>query len=611
MAGSMLKRDESMSKSVSTPASLFLATTSLQSAWPERGPDVFLGEWCLEFPEDAQRVPGSAVMPYPWHALELRTKALEYCVALALRIAKGLAPFYSTLLGEELSEREVNILLAATPGRMVMAAYHDFVCLQAAVAKYGRLRTVGLGSDDYIVPETTELLIDQLRRDDFHLQLFSEISPLLGIALERRSRRDLGANSVAGARAGSPSTRPRRSSPSKALRTIAKKISRLQARHADCILYNSSFSTPEACSLAAKSRFRVATLPLFKMDAIAWPRPSAALRTELAERLGTILNGDVFEQVLCKLLPAIWPVSLLEGLGQLKTAVAAHFPSPPKTIATAMALNNDDAFRLWCVHAHKRGARLLDCQHGGGYGKRHSPDLAEHMEYRIADKFISWGGSGDLARSTVTLPVPPHFFVKRRSATDGRMLYLGTSVDRWPSNIAHFPFGPMVLPYLDRQVAFWRALPSELQPKLLLRANPGDAGWSETRRLRRQAPQLELDDFQRSFAQSIGKARLVIVDNLNTAFLQSMGSGIPTILVWDPEVWAVNKAARTYFDALETAGVFFRSPEAAAAAAARIWQDPQGWWETPAVAAPVNEFVDFYMTRSRDWARPWLGELLH
>ncbi len=593
------------------PALPFVATTGLKSTWPIGGPDVFLGDWCFQFGEDALGYPNSVVAPYPWSALEARSKGVELCLELTLRITSRLTPFFSTLLRDQIDGHDANLLLATAVERMVMAAYHNFVCLKETVVRYGPLRSSGLPRERYVVPETTGALIASLRSDEFQLQLFSEICPALGIGLDLRFESKSSANSTSSFVENSRGiVQPKRRLVSRILRDLLKKVSKFHARHAECILYNPSFSITETVILTASSHLRVATLPLHKSDSITWPHRESATRNELAAELVKILNKNQFENVLCRLLPLIWPISLLEGLGALKKAVADHFPSPPKTIASGMAWHVDDAFKLWCTQGRKRGSRLVGCQHGGGYGKRYLGDLDEQIEYLVVDRFVSWGGSGHQAPSCVTLPVPPHFLVRRARRTNGRILYIGTAEPRWPSKIGHFPFGRTYMEYLDRQSAFWRALPPGLQTNLLFRCNPVDLGWSEQRRLQHAVPEATVDDFTQSFNDRLRYAALAVVDNLNTTYLQCMGSGIPTILVWDPDVWAANEVAARHFEELEAAGVYYRSPQAAAAAAARIWPDPQKWWETPHVAGAVNKFLDRYMNRDRDWVGPWLRELL-
>lgn len=585
----------------------FLVTTMLKSGWPDRGPDIFLGDWCFQVGADQRDYPKATVMPYPWSSLQARTDGTALCMELTLRTAKKLTPFFSEATQEEIGDRERNLLLVPALGRIIAAAYHNFVCLQAAVARYGRLRSIGLRREDYVVPETTDMLIVRSRRDEFQLQLFSELCPLLGISLELMSARDLTGSGPVGVGVASPASRRGLAGTARA---VAKRILQYQARRADCILYNSSFSVAEILVLVLTSRMRVGAVPLARLDAIAWPRPAPSLRAELAAQLAPVPGGDPFEKALESVVPALWPISLLEGFGVLKAIVAENFPQPPNTIVSSMAWNNDDAFRLWCAQSYKRGSRLVCCQHGGGYHVRYLPGMPVQIEYRVADKFISWGGSSKQARACVTLPVPPHFRVKRARRADDVILYVGTSIDRWPIDIAHFPIGAMGRQYLDRQIAFWRALPPALQAKILLRCNPGDAGWSEKQRLRHAVPQLKLDDFSQSFDDRLRRAKLAVVDNLNTTLLQCLGSGVPTIVVWDPDAWATNDAASAHFAALEAAGVYFRCPKAAAQAVARVWPDPQKWWSEPSVAAAVNGFLDQYMKTDRGWIKPWLRELL-
>lgn len=580
----------------------FLATTRLKSGWPLNGPDVFLGGWCLHFKEEAAAYPNAVMPPYPWTGHEARTEGLQYCADTITRVVRGLSPFFSELLRVPLDERETRLLLGAIVGRIIIGTRHNFVCLQDVVERYGPLQTVGVRKEDYVVPVTSEALVTELRRDAFQLQLISEICPLLEIAIEYEPANE--------DRLRSGAMAARTKSLGDTLRNTVKALARRQSHHAQCLLYNSTFSLSEVFALVLRSGFRVGMHPLVRYDTIEWPRPDAALRQELESHMRSFLGADLFEQAICKIVPSVLPVSLLEGLGVLNTIAADNFPAPPKTIVSANAWNNDDAFRLWAINALKRGSRLVSCQHGGAYGKRLLPGVGEGTEIAVVDRFISWGGSGQQARSTATLPIPPHYLVNRSGSTDDSILYIGTTIDRWPFSIAHYPIGPMFFDYLDRQVDFWNALSPDLRPNVLMRPNPGDAGWSEMAQLRRRLPELPMDDFSASFPERLRKARVAVVDNLSTTFVQSMGSDVPTILVWDPDIWAVNEEAGRHFSALEKAGVYHRSPKAAASALARVWADPQGWWQSPDVAGPVKSFLNRYVMRAQDWASPWLRELL-
>jgi putative transferase (TIGR04331 family) len=589
---------------------LFLAATSLKSAWPVERPDVFLGDWCFRFPEDKQLAQRARLAAYPWVPAEMRIRGSEFCQQLTRRIAMGLASFFSNLFHEELDERGAILLLGPPAAILTGIAYHQFLCIKGAIEQYGPLRSVGLCREDYLAPETTERFMREYWHDGCQLQFFSAICPQLGIPLTLYSRQELAAELNGAAAMDGSKALPRSSGIAGGwLLRMAKSLLRFASRQAPCVLYRSSFSPAEMLTLAGRSALQILPIPRAKLELLSWPRQAPDLRRELRVQLASILNATPFEKALGEILPAAWPVSLLEGSKTLRTAVAREFPRAPKTIVTAEACTQDDAFRLWCVQSLKRGSRLVACQHGGGYGMRLPISLGEQFEYAVADKFISWGASVK-ARSCVALPVPPHFVARHARPADGHLLYVGTTAARWPITMDYGPMGPMFLQYLDRQTAFLRALPPDLRSQLLLRPNPDEAGWSELKRVRESIPQLTIDDFSRSFTERLGEAKLVVVDNYATTYIQSMGSGVPTVLVWDPDVWIMNDDVKACFDDLEAAGVYFRSARAAVAAVERIWRNPQAWWEEPRVAAAVNRLLDKFFKTDRHWSRPWLSELL-
>lgn len=110
----------------------FLDATGLKSSWPAEGPDVFLGSWCFRFPEDEVLAQHAKVVTYPWVSAEARIRGWEFCDELTRRISLGLAPLFSTLLGDEVDGRSAILLLSPTAARLIGAAYHLFVCLETA-----------------------------------------------------------------------------------------------------------------------------------------------------------------------------------------------------------------------------------------------------------------------------------------------------------------------------------------------------------------------------------------------------------------------------------------------------------------------------------------------
>ena len=595
-----------MKRATAVGEARFLACAQLASV-PARQPYVYLGDWCFGASKDIQQHPACDVLAYPWTNRQFRLDALDYSVDLSFRAARGVGLFLSKRSGRNSNEREAVTLYAATIGRIVMGAYHDFICLREARDQFGPLTTAVLRKQEHVVPTTTTELMDFLRRDDFRLQMISELSKEAGIDLEEMSGTAL--KRLYAPLSAVASGAHARSRADTVIRGLAKRILLRLGRRAECVLYNPSFSVAETTVLALRSGLKVIHIPLLRLDQTPWPKPSPELRDELRHFMASFLRNDPFEQAFARVLSAVFPRSLVEGFEQLKAIVADYFPPNPKTIASGMAWNIDDAFRLWCANNVRVGARLVGGQHGGTYGHLESHDLGERVEYEVIDRFVSWGRARNLARSSICLPVPPHFLPRPRENPGGHLLYIATSIDRRPYSFANYPIGSMFLDYEARQIAFCRALDPIIRQRMLMRPNPSDGGWRQVARLRDLLPEVALDDFGRTFSKRLSAARLVVIDNMNTTFIQSMASGIPTVFVWDPEVFTANDVTAEYFEALEVAGVYFRSPEAAAQAIASIWPNPQKWWKSKKVADAVRSFVNYSANTDRNWVSPWLSEL--
>lgn len=165
--------------------------------------------------------------------------------------------------------------------------------------------------------------------------------------------------------------------------------------------------------------------------------------------------------------------------------------------------------------------------------------------------------------------------------------------------------------YIDRQCAFFAALPEEMRRQFLVRLHPLGFGWDEKERIRLSFPNLQFDDHSIALTQRLSQARLAVADNMNTSFLQAMGSGIPTVLVWDREMWSLNRVGAADFERLQDVGVFVDSPEAAAETVQKHAEDAFDWWTSEPVAGAVREFLRGHFRTDRNWLEPWRKQLLN
>ncbi|KRO41547.1 MAG: hypothetical protein ABR67_00075 [Acidimicrobium sp. BACL17 MAG-120823-bin42] len=141
-----------------------------------------------------------------------------------------------------------------------------------------------------------------------------------------------------------------------------------------------------------------------------------------------------------------------------------------------------------------------------------------------------------------------------------------------------------------------KGLTSETQQNTVLRihhghaetGSPQDMWWTS------RAPQIRQDDGTISFSSLLSDAKLVLTSHNGTTFPETISSGVPTVIAWDSSFVQTRPEAEPVFQLMERAGMFHSTPESAAAFINRIWDDVDGWWNSPQVIDARSQFCNQY-----------------
>jgi putative transferase (TIGR04331 family) len=568
----------------------------------------------LRYPEDRECPDLLArVLDYPWGGLRNeKIQASYYCSDIERQLLDVLGRELNSQHAISFDMRGWNMMLGPWLHRLVTTAYLYYVCLERAECSQPKFETIGLDRSAYITPTTSANFFQFLWEDFHNLQLMTDLIRGMGFSFsERMPEKGDFQFEAGGARPSYMSRWRPRSRLRRALSKGRVVVFRALARHADCVLYDASPNTIEAMRLMMSSWLRIVPLPIFIMPEEGWPLPNNTLRERLKMNLVTAFcQADRFVKILAENLINYLPISYLEGFSRLGGLVDQYFPAETQRICSSMSWIADDAFALWCVRRSAKKALLIGAQHGGGYGMKELVGGSEYAERQNVDRFLSWGPAIRLGHDCFAVPPPPHFRLNLPSVSAERLLYVGGTGMPMPWGFSSSPEGPEIYAYIARQVAFLQALPADLMAKCLVRPNPSEYGCSERQILSDAVCDIRFDDFSAGFVGRLAETRLAVVDNLNTTFFQCFSSGIPTLLVWDPDVWSVTPLASNYFKELEAAGVFFACPLAAAKKAEEVWADPIGWWSSKSVKFAVENFLANYYLKDGAWLTAWKKALL-
>lgn len=255
-------------------------------------------------------------------------------------------------------------------------------------------------------------------------------------------------------------------------------------------------------------------------------------------------------------------------------------PAAPRLRVASVAAYENLAYRRRLALWRGRGHRLMYVQHGCNYGQTRELIDAAVVEY-TQHAFATWGWTrhGEATGHFVPLPYPQLAAAQRRwrgeHGTD--MLYVGAEIPAFPYRPDVFPPPTAMLTYREDKAHFFAALTQPLRDSALYRPYfpvPGalnDADW-----LRGRVPCLRLATGP--LAPHLWRCRMLVLDHNGTTLLEAMAANMPMVAFWRRELWPLCPEADELLDMLAQAGVWHSTPEAAAAHAARVWDNPLAWW---------------------------------
>lgn len=311
-----------------------------------------------------------------------------------------------------------------------------------------------------------------------------------------------------------------------------------------------------------------------------------------------------FADILHNLLPLYIPVIYLEGLVSYRQKAHEYNLHRPRAVYTANALHGHTLFKILVADWRDEGTKLLNHQHGGGYGIDRVHPL-EDYETRVADRFytLGWRSSNPkqvtLAGAFSTPKVKPFLQSKR-------VMLMCVCYPKQVHRIHLQPMPGTIETMIAETANFVRELKG--RQELLVRPYFDDYGWGMVKTLKQADAELKLDDLRKSGIQSYARSSLVVHNYLGTSWLETLAMNIPTVCFYDADTYAFREDAQPYLDALSAVGVLHKNGASAAAFVLGLKNDPFKWWKTAEVQDARLAFVRNYANYSLNWAKDWEAE---
>jgi len=308
------------------------------------------------------------------------------------------------------------------------------------------------------------------------------------------------------------------------------------------------------------------------------------------------INGEksVRAQTIIALLPKYMPCIYVEHyIDLMRTQKPWNSKRYPKVIFTANRHLYDDVFNYWAAQAAEVGCQIVLAQHGGQFGISEFPSFSERHELEISNRYLTWGWkSSEQCYPGIALTV--NHTKKIKSQKSGNLLVVTDELWKYPRSVfTDLSDNSGYLEHLGNTISF---LHPDIQTEVLLRIHHAEdqSGAPQRDWWIKNFPGITHDNANLPFMEMLSKSRLVLIAHNGTSIPESIALHAPTIITWSDSYMKVRQSAEAVFDALEQVGIFHRTPESAASFINSIWDDVDGWWNSPTTIDARKQFTDQY-----------------
>lgn len=591
---------------------IFLALTSLEEFWDISCPILFLGEWCKDYKKKEL-----------WrniHAIELASEkinhidsyeAYQHAATCYENLFPKIARWLNDLHDTTHSQKYWRLLVGPFLFWYIQVVYERFLRLKAAHEQYPDLETYGLSHDAFLTPiHTNEFTCLSGYNDKWNLQIFTQL-------LELAYKKPILYKTVTWEHELNQREIAARHAPYKLRTKFLLSIFRFlnKCKQLQMVGVIDGFSHTDLINIMFSSKFRIVpvlpTMAINRGQALARSTISRDLvNMKLRNQLLTIVADDELSRLVINTLPVNMPVNFVEGYHHEVLASRKYFPYRSKVIMLESCASYDQ-YKFWIGEQLEKGSRLVGYQHGGCYGMQKASS-AEFLERHTSDFFISWGwNSGENVKDAPALVAQKKIakYFRHEKRTELNEILWITTFYNTKYQISIHDWWIKAKPYFHYQKRFFSVLPSNILSHICMRIDPSNTNIEE---IRENFPELNiyLPNDRNSFFPHLDRAKIAVIDNVSTPFLYVLAFNIPAILFWDKNYWVFRDEAKPYLDALEQVGIYYHSPEEAAAMLNKIADDPYPWWFSKPVQLARKQFCDQFIKTSENYLQEWRDILL-
>jgi len=295
-----------------------------------------------------------------------------------------------------------------------------------------------------------------------------------------------------------------------------------------------------------------------------------------------IYNGerDEFEKFFYSIIPKILPQSYLENFKDLVLKVK-NLNINPEVIFTGNLHISSDIFKIWVAKKKENGSKLILSDHGGY--------LEDEIDFKLWNKVANFYVQWNKSKQPNSIQMPPNIMLKKKQIFSKEkkenFLILFNTEALYVQNFYHAKNPPSQYYIIKNFLNLFEDLKRK---NFFFRPHPNDV-WNIKDKIIQDFGLKRVDD-RNDFHSTICNYKFIINTVPQTAFFETMASGVPNILLLQQDFLNLNEHVKELIKRMKTNNMLFDNIELAKNHILNIWENPNKWWEDHKTRQIRDEF---------------------
>lgn len=576
----------------------YLSTTGLSEIWDLNSKKILLlGPWCFTDEKNRKLLEGKeyTLISSPWKPATRLKDAADYCYRMYNELLPQLVEGLNRIHEVSYPLKYWRVLIGVWLQGFIEAFYDRYRRIENALMLYPDMVTHVMPLDNCRLSacDTINAFLTTARDDFSNLKLFSLVAY------------ELCPDNVIGT---DYTSEPKRHQiPHSWKRKLLNRLLKMVGISKNSsILLSDMYHLRSLDMLALKWKAGKGTLRFINFEPLSEISDDVELSYELRQAFKIERAKDRFQSLLYRTIPNAIPECYIERYKRIREFINCKYTfDTVRAMGSAMGWYFNEPFKFYCAQATEKGAQTIEFQNGGGYGMFLS--IEQETQALEKDMFYTWGWTKE--HKNKVLPLPSARLSKIRDIHLQRsenIVFVGIGMFRYHYRFHNSPQPDDIPKYFEDKGIFYQALPDGIKEKIQYHPY-SEVGWNEIERVKKVCPNIKFQ-FRDRLIDWLKKAKLVVIDHPQTAFLEALAINVPTILYWDHEVFLMRPEAETFYELLRKAEIVHKRPEDAAIKLKKVYDDPLSWWVSKDVQEARIGFLDQFGYSRKDWMKIWTEE---